>query len=410
MRLKALQGLEREKLEAEYKELEEKIAYYQRLLSDEALLRSVLKEELGAIRERYGDDRATEIQEVEDEIDIEDLIEEEECCYTLSDTGYIKRMPVDAYRSQKRGGRGVNAQNLKEEDFVRTMCSASSHDYLLFFTNIGKVHRIKGYRIPEAGRTARGTAIVNVLPLEPDEQVTAMLPTRQMQTEDYLVMVTRNGTVKRLRLEQLNTARRAGIRALTLDEGDALIAVLKTDGTNDIFLATSEGMAICFNEGDIRPMGRGASGVRGIKLNGSDFVVGAEIAAWGKQLLSVTENGYGKRTEMVEYMRLGEDGARGPQNRGGKGMRNYGINEKTGRVTGICIVDDSDDIMLIETGGVIIRMAASAVNIYKRGTRGVILMRVEDGNRVIGIVRVDQVQEEPGDGTEPAEDEPAQTD
>lgn len=390
MRLKALQGLEEEKLRAEYAELEEKIAYYKQLLTDETMLRNVLKDELTAIRDKYGDDRITEIQDVEDEIDIEDLIEEEDCCYTLSNTGYIKRMSVDSYRSQKRGGRGVNAQNLKDEDFVENLFSASSHDFILFFTNIGKAHRVKGYRIPECSRTARGTAIVNVLPLEPEEKVTAVVPTRELTGDECLVMVTKNGTVKRLQLKQLNTARKAGIRALTLDEGDELIAVLKTNGNNDIFMATRNGMAICFNENDVRLMGRDAVGVRGIRLDEGDQVIGAEIAAWGKQLLTVTENGYGKRTEMVEYMRLSENGERGPQGRGGKGLKNYAISEKTGAVAGILIVDDNDDVMLVETGGVIIRMSAADVNIYKRGTMGVRLMRVADGNRVVSITRVAQ--------------------
>ncbi len=397
MQLRRLQGLEKEKLEKEYQELEEKIAYYERLLSDPELRKSVLKEELTAIRDQYGDERITQIQDVEDEIDIEDLIEEEECCYTLSNTGYIKRMPVDSYRSQKRGGRGVTGQNLKEEDFVRNLFSASSHDYILFFTNLGKVHRIKGYRIPEAGRAARGVAIVNVLPLEPGEKVTAMLPTRELKGDAYLMMVTRQGTVKRLKLEQLNTARKAGIRALTLDEGDELIAVMKTDGNNDLFLATRNGMAICFNENDVRPMGRDAVGVRGIKLEEGDVVIGAEIAAWGKQLLTVTENGYGKRSEMVEYMRRNEQGERGPQSRGGKGLRNHAVNEKTGAVAGIVIVDDHDDVMLVETGGVIIRMAAADVNIYKRGTMGVKLMRLAEGNRVVSITRVTQEEETESD-------------
>ncbi len=390
MRLKALQGLEEEKLRAEYAELEEKIAYYKQLLTDEAMLRNVLKDELTAIRDKYGDDRITEIQDVEDEIDIEDLIEEEDCCYTLSNTGYIKRMSVDSYRSQKRGGRGVNAQNLKDEDFVENLFSASSHDFILFFTNIGKAHRVKGYRIPECSRTARGTAIVNVLPLESEEKVTAVVPTRELTGDECLVMVTKNGTVKRLQLKQLNTARKAGIRALTLDEGDELIAVLKTNGNNDIFMATRNGMAICFNENDVRLMGRDAVGVRGIRLDEGDRVIGAEIAAWGKQLLTVTENGYGKRTEMVEYMRLNENGERGPQGRGGKGLKNYATSEKTGAVAGILIVDDNDDVMLVETGGVIIRMSAADVNIYKRGTMGVRLMRVADGNRVVSITRVAQ--------------------
>lgn len=394
MRLKALQGLEHEKLLNEYKEIEERIAYYKQVLGDINLVRGILKDELIAIRDKYGDERLTEIQEVEDELDIEDLIEEEDCCFTLSKHGYVKRMPLSEYRAQKRGGRGINSANLKEEDYVKDIFSASTHDFILYFTNIGKVHRKKGYQIPEAGRTARGTAIINVLPLEPGEYVTASVTTRDMESEEYLIFVTRQGTVKRLKLNVLNTARKSGIRALTLDEGDELIAVLKTDGNNDIFLATHDGMAICFNENDIRPMGRDATGVRGMRLDEGDYVIGAEIAAWGKQLLTVTENGYGKRTEMVEYMRLNDKGERAPQNRGGKGLKNYEISEKTGKIAGICIVSDEDDVMLIENGGVIIRMPVSGINIYKRATTGVILMRVEESNRVIGLTRVDKEETE----------------
>ena len=290
MQLKRLQGLEREKLEAEYQELEKRIAYFQELLSNETMLKGVLKDELIAIRDKYGDDRRTEIQDVEDEIDIEDLIEEEQCVFTLSHAGYIKRVPASTYRAQRRGGRGVTGQTLREEDFVESVFSASTHDYLLFFTNAGRVHRRKGYQIPEAGRTARGTNIVNILPLEPGEKVTAGITVHDLE-EDNLLFVTKQGTVKRLELNCLNTARKAGIRALTLGEGDELIAVLKTTGNEDILLATAHGMAICFNENDVRIMGRDAAGVRGIALDADDYVVGAGIAAEGKQLLTVTENG-----------------------------------------------------------------------------------------------------------------------
>ncbi len=394
MQLKRLQGLERDKLLSEYKELEEKIAYYKKVLGDMDLVKGILKDELLAIRDKYGDDRMTRIEEVEDEIDIEDLIEEEDCCYTLSSQGYIKRMPVDTYRSQKRGGRGINAQNLKEEDYVKSIFIASTHDYVLFFTDTGKVHRKKGYLIPEASRTARGTAIVNVLPLEPGEQVTAMLLTRELTEDSYLVMVTRNGTVKRLQLDSLNTARKAGIRAITLEEGDHLASVIKTSGNDNIILATAQGMAILFNENDIRPMGRDAAGVRGIRLDEGDFVVGAELAQEGKCLLTVTEKGYGKRTQLTEYLRTAEDGSRQPQGRGGKGLKNYNITEKTGPVAGCCVVGEEDDLMLIESGGVIIRIPASDVNVYKRDTQGVIVMRVEDGDRVIGVERLDPADEE----------------
>ena len=393
MQLKRLQGLEREKLQNEYDELEKRIEYYRELLSDENMLKGVLKDELLAIRDKYGDDRRTEIQDVEDEIDIEDLIEEEQCVFTLSHAGYIKRVPASTYRAQKRGGRGVTGQTLKEEDFVESVFSASTHDYILFFTSLGKVHRKKGYQIPEAGRTAKGTNIVNILPLEPGETVTAGITVHEFD-DDNLMFVTKQGTVKRVLLSSLNTARKAGIRALTLNEGDELIAVMKTNGDNNILLATRDGFAICFNESDVRVMGRDAAGVKGITLLDGDEVVGAGIAEPGKQLLTVTELGYGKRTEMNEYLRLDETGERRPQQRGGKGLKNYNITAKTGRIAGVAIVSGEDDVMLIENGGVLIRMAASDINVYKRDTQGVILMRVEEGNRVISIERVDPEQEE----------------
>ena len=401
MQLKRLQGLEREKLEAEYEELEKRIEYYRELLANEEMLKGVLKDELVAIRDKYGDDRLTEIQDVEDEIDIEDLIEEEQCVFTLSHAGYCKRVPASTYRSQKRGGRGVTGMTTKEEDFVEGVFTASTHDYILFFTNLGKVHRRKGYQIPEAGRTAKGTNLVNLLPFEPGEKVTAGITVHEFD-EDYLVFVTKNGTVKRLELASLNTARKAGIRALTLSDGDELIAVMKTDGKQDIMLASADGMAICFNENDVRVMGRDAAGVRGMALDAGDSIVGAGIAAKGKQLLSVTEYGYGKRTDIEEYMRLGDDGVRRPQQRGGKGLKNYNITAKTGRIAGVAIVDDEDDVMLIENGGVLIRMAAADINVYKRDTQGVILMRVEAGNRVISVDRVDREPEETADEHEEA--------
>ena len=390
MRLKALQGLDREKLQNEYKELEDRIAYYERVLGDMGLVKSILKDELTAIRDKYGDERRTEIQDVEDEIDIEDLIEEEDCCYTLSNAGYIKRLPVDTYRTQRRGGRGVSGQSLKEEDYVKNLFIASTHDYVLFFTNTGRVHRKKGYLIPEAGRTARGTNIVNILPLEQGERVTAMLLTREFTDHEYLMMVTRGGTVKRIRLDALYTARKAGIRALSLDDGDELIAVLKTNGSDNILLATRQGMAICFAETDVRPMGRDAAGVRGIRLDDGDEVVSAAVAAEGKSLLTVTENGYGKRTAVESYLR-GED--RQPQARGGKGLRNYRLTEKTGLVAGAAIVDDTNDVMLIESGGVVLRTPAASINLYGRDTQGVILMRIEEGNRVIGVEAISNTEE-----------------
>ena len=397
MRLKALQGLDREKLQNEYQELEDRIAYYERVLGDMGLVKSILKDELTAIRDKYGDERRTEIQDVEDEIDIEDLIEEEDCCYTLSNAGYIKRLPVDTYRTQRRGGRGVGGQSLKEEDYVKNLFIASTHDYVLFFTNTGRVHRKKGYLIPEAGRTARGTNIVNILPLEQGERVTAMLLTREFTDHEYLMMVTRGGTVKRIRLDALYTARKAGIRALSLDDGDELIAVLKTNGSDNILLATRQGMAICFAETDVRPMGRDAAGVRGIRLDDGDEVVSAAVAAEGKSLLTVTENGYGKRTAVEAYLR-GED--RQPQTRGGKGLRNYRLTEKTGLVAGAAIVDDTNDVMLIESGGVVLRTPAASINLYGRDTQGVILMRIEEGNRVIGVEAISNTEETEESGEE----------
>ena len=389
MRLKALQGLDREKLENEFKELQAKIAYYLELLADPAKIRLVLREELLEIRDRFGDKRKTEIQEIEDEIDIEDLIEEETCAFTLSKQGYIKRMPVDTYRTQSRGGRGVNAQNLKEEDYVKSLNIASTHDHMLFFTDKGKVHHRKGYQIPEAGRTARGTAIVNVLPLEPGESVTAMVITREFNENEYLMMVTSKGTVKRIPFIALKTNRKTGIRAITLEDGDHLINVIRTEGNDNVILATSEGMAICFNENDVRPMGRDAAGVRGILLSATDYVVGAEKAEEGKTLLTITENGFGKRTELVEYLRTGPNGEKIAQGRGGKGLKNYNITPKTGKVAGCRMVAENDDIMVIENGGVIIRTPVTNINVYKRDVQGVIVMRIEEGNKVVSIERVE---------------------
>ena len=404
MRLIALQGLNREKLEAEYKELEQKIAYYQELLADEGKMRGVLRDELIEIRDKFGDKRKTEIQEIEDEIDIEDLIEEEVCAFTLSNQGYVKRMPVDTYRTQSRGGRGVNAQNLKEEDYVKSINIASTHDHILFFTDIGKVHHRKGYQIPEAGRTARGTAMVNVLPLEPGETVTAMVVTREFDDNEFLVMATRKGVVKRLPFIALKTNRRTGIRAITLDEDDHLINVLRTNGNDNIILATAGGLAICFNENDVRCMGRDAAGVKGITLNDGDIVVGAQKWEEGKTLLTVTENGYGKRTDLPEYLRTGPEGEKIPQSRGGKGLKNYNITPKTGNVAGCVVVDETDDVMLIENGGVIIRVPASSINVYKRDVQGVIIMRLPEGNKLVSLERVPSDQEETAETPETAEE------
>ena len=394
MRLKALQGLDREKLQAEFDELQKRIAYYLELLENPEKLKGVLRDELIAIRDKFGDDRKTEIQDIEDEIDIEDLIEEETCAFTLSNEGYIKRMPVDTYRTQSRGGRGVNAQNLKEEDYVKSLNIASTHDHMLFFTDKGKVHHRKGYQIPESGRTARGTAIINVLPLEAGESVTAMVITREFDENEYLMMVTRNGTVKRIPFIALKTNRKGGIRALTLDEGDQLVNVIRTTGDDKIILATRDGMAICFHEDDVRPMGRDAMGVKGITLVDGDYVIGAQRYDEGKTLLTVTVNGFGKRTEMSEYLRTGPEGEKIPQSRGGKGLKNYNITEKTGPIAGCCAVSETDDVMLIENGGVIIRVPAASINIYKRDVQGVIVMRIEEGNELVSIEAVENMEPE----------------
>ncbi len=389
MQLKRLQGLEKDKLLAEFQELQEKIAYYNRVLSDMNLVKEIVKEELTAVRDKYGDKRYTEIQDVEDEIDDEDLIDEEDCCYTLSNAGYMKRLPVDTYRSQRRGGRGISGQSLKEEDYIKNLFIASTHDHLLFFTNTGRVHRKKGYLIPEAGRTARGTNIVNILPLEADEKVTAMLLTREFAENEYIMMVTRKGTVKRMQLSDLYTARKAGIRVLTIDEGDELIAVMKTTGEDNILIATRQGMAICFDENDVRCMGRMATGVRGIRLAEGDEVVGAAVAEEGKALLSVTEKGYGKRTLVENYLRNGE-----VQSRGGAGKKNYRLTEKTGCVVGACVVSDDEDLLLIESSGVVLRTPVENIGIYGRDTQGVILMRISEGNRLIAMQKTEHSEPE----------------
>ena len=382
MRLKALQGLDREKLENEYKELEEKIAWFQKVLSDEGLVRQILKEELTAIADKYGDDRITEIQDVEDEIDIEDLIEEEECVFTLTQAGYIKRTPVSEYTAQSKGGMGKKGITTREEDVVTDLFTASTHDYLFFFTDTGKVYRKKGYQIPESGKTAKGTNIVNILQVEQGEKIQTMIHTRELDNENlFLVMVTRNGTVKRLPVSTLKNIRASGIRALRMDEGDQLISVRETDGTRKILIATHDGQAICFDENDVRPMGRDAMGVRGIRLREGDYVVGAARARAGKTVLSITENGYGKRTPVEEYRIT---------NRGGLGIKNYAVTEKTGSVVGIKVVDGSEDLLLVTQGGILIRTAVDNIRTAGRSTQGVIVMRFkEEGDQVIAMALTD---------------------
>ena len=390
MRLKALQGLEREKLQNEYDELEKRIAYFRELLADPEKVKAVLRDELIAIRDKYGDERKTEIQDIEDDIDIEDLIEEEQCVFTLSHGGNIKRVPVDEYTAQKRGGKGVRAATLRDEDYVDTVFTASTHDYILFFTNRGRCYRKKGYLIPEAGRTARGVNIVNFIQVEKDEKVNAMLHVREMDDDSFLVFATRSGTVKRMPLSALRNIRTSGIRALTLDEGDELINVMRTDGSQNILMATHNGQAICFAETDVRPMGREAVGVRGIRLKDGDWVVGAEIAQPDAGVLSITENGYGKRTPAADYIRGGE----GPQHRGGSGMKNYNITDKTGPVAAVKVVYDTDDVLVVSDDGVIIRMEAAGISELGRATQGVRIMRLSEGARVISVALTDRAESE----------------
>ncbi|SBW11844.1 DNA gyrase subunit A [uncultured Eubacteriales bacterium] len=395
MRLIALQGLNREKLQVEYDELMVRIAYFNELLGSESMLREVLKTELVEIRDKFGDDRVTEIGFAEDDLDIEDLIEEENSVFTLTSAGYIKRLPVSTYKAQRRGGKGITAMATKEEDYVETVFTASTHDFILFFTSKGRVHRKKGYQIPEAGRTAKGTNLVNVLPIEPDEKVTAMIHLREFPEDRYLCMVTRNGTVKRIQLSSINTARKAGIRCITLDEGDELISVRETDGEQAILISTFKGASICFLETDVRCMGRDATGVRGIKLRDGDYVIGATCAQRGCHVLMVTENGYGKRTEMDEYIR-----GDGPQNRGGYGLKGYNVTDKTGGVVGLKVVCDEDDLLIINDAGVIIRMAVKDVNSYSRTAQGVKVMNLGDGVKVISIALTDHEEPEDEESTE----------
>ncbi len=387
MRLKALQGLDREKLQTEYKELEEKIAYFLRILSDESLVKSILKEELTAIAEKFGDDRKTEIQDVEDELDIEDLIEEEQCVFTLTENGYIKRTPVSEYAAQSKGGMGKKGITTREEDTVVDVFTASTHDYILFFTDTGKVYRKKGYQIPESGKAAKGVNIVNILQVETGERVQAMLHFRETGDEElYLFMTTRNGTVKRLEVSALKNLRNNGIRALTLDEGDELISVVETRGHDRMLIATHDGQAVCFDETDVRAMGRVAVGVRGIRLREGDYVIGAARADADKTVLSITENGYGKRTPIEEYRIT---------NRGGMGIRNYMVTDKTGPVVGMKVVDGTEDLLLVTAAGILIRTPVENIRVAGRATQGVIVMRFkEEGDRVISLALADPEEKE----------------
>ena len=386
MQLKRLQGLEKEKLEAEFAELEKKIAYYDQLLSDEEMLRGVLKDELIQIRDKYGDDRKTEIGFVEDDIDIEDLIEEEQCVFTMTQAGYLKRTPASEYAAQSKGGMGKKGITTREEDVVESVFTASTHDEILFFTDKGKVYKKKGYQIPQAGKTAKGTNIVNVLQVESGERVQVMLHVEKMEQESYLVMVTRKGTVKRITLSSLKNIRNNGIRAIKMDEDDQLVEVRQTDGAKKILIATHDGMAVCFDENDVRVMGRDAYGVRGIKLRDGDYVVGAARATAGKTVLSITENGYGKRTPVEEYRIT---------NRGGLGIKNYAVTEKTGPVVGIKVVDGSEDLLLVTAAGILIRTHVDTIRIAGRATQGVIVMRFkEEGDKVISLALAEREEEE----------------
>ena len=392
MRLISLQGLNREKLEAEYKELEERIAYFNQLLASEEMLRGVLKDELTAIRDKYGDDRVTEIQDVEDEIDIEDLIEEEQCVFTLTQAGYIKRTPVSEYAAQSKGGMGKKGITTREEDYVVDVFTASTHDYILFFTDTGKVYRKKGYQIPESGKTAKGTNIINILQVEQGERVQTMLHYREAGEEElYLFMVTRQGTVKRLPVQALKNLRNNGIRALRLDEGDELVCVRETDGNKKILIATHDGMAVCFDENDVRSMGRDAMGVRGIRLREGDYVVGAARAIEGKTVLSITEKGFGKRTPVEEYRIT---------NRGGLGIKNYAVTDKTGPIVGVKVVDGSEDLLVVTQAGILIRTHVDAIRMAGRATQGVIVMRFkEEGDKVISLALAER--EENAETVEP---------
>ena len=382
MRLKALQGLDREKLQNEYDELEKKIAYLVSLLEDPEKLKGVLKDELLAIADKYGDDRKTEIQDVEDEIDMEDLIAEEECVFTLSHNGYIKRTPAAEYRAQSRGGKGVRGMATREEDYVESVFTASTHDFILFFSSRGQVYVRKGYQIPEAGRSARGTNIVNILPLEPEEKISAMLRGKGLQEDDFIMFFTKNGVTKRMSQGELRNVRKNGIRALDIREGDELVQALTTHGSEKLLVVTRGGMAIRFDENDVRPMGRTAAGVRAIRLKDGDEVVAAVRATdEDAAVLTVTENGYGKRTRIGEYS---------VQGRGGQGLKTYQITQKTGEIVGAKKVTGEEDILLVSDDGTIIRMEAGGISLLGRATQGVRLMRPAEGAHVVAMARTER--------------------
>ncbi|QNU66972.1 DNA gyrase subunit A [Ruminiclostridium herbifermentans] len=379
MRLGRLTGLEREKIENEYNELIEKINYYKNVLANEVLVLGIIKDELRVIKDKYADDRRTKIEIDEYEIDMEDLIEEEESVITLTHFGYIKRLPADTYTSQRRGGKGIIGLSTREEDFVKDLFVTTTHHYIMFFTNKGKVYRLKAYEIPESGRQAKGTAIVNLLQLDGDERITTVIPIQEYKEGQYLIMATRNGLVKKTDVMEYSNIRKGGLAAVSLREDDELIDVKLTDGNQDIIISTYNGMAIRFKETDARPIGRVSQGVKGIELEEGDHVIGMEVCTENTTLLVVTENGFGKRTELDEYK---------VQNRGGKGVLTYRITEKTGKSAGMKLVSGDDDIMLISSDGTIIRMKVSEVSILGRATQGVTLMRMADGVKVVSIARM----------------------
>ena len=385
MRLGRLSGLEQEKLNEEYREIEGKIASFREILSSDYNVLEVVKAELREIRAQYADERRTEITAAADDIDIEDLIEEQDSTYTLTHAGYIKRMPTSAYRTQRRGGRGVNAMATREEDFVRSIFNASTHDNILFFSNLGKVYKLKGYQIPEAGRAAKGQNIINLLEIEPGEKITAMFPIREFTDDKYMVFVTKYGTIKRVVLSDLQNIRKVGLRALSLAEGDLLVDVRLTEGHENILIATHQGRAITFDETEVRAMGRQAAGVRGIRLADGDYVVGAARARKGAQVLSVTENGYGKRTPVEDFS---------IHHRGGGGILLHGLTDKTGLVAGIAVVDPENDIMMITDDGVIIRTPVEDIRQCGRNSQGVIVMRTGEDVKVISIARTDKEEED----------------
>ena len=390
MRLIQLQKLNGEKIEDEYNELKEKTEEYQALLADEEKLLGQIKLELSAIAEKYGDERRTGIEAAIDDVDYEDLIEEEDCVITMTHFGYIKRIPVATYKSQHRGGRGISGMSTREEDFVEDLIVASSHDYLVFFTSKGKMYKIKAYRVAETSRTAKGTAIVNILPLENDEHVTAMIPIREFEEGKYLTMITKRGFVKKTALTDYDTNRKGGIIAIGLREDDELISVNLTDGDKHIIIGTKNGMCIRFAETDVRPMGRTASGVTGIKLKADDYVIGANVGGEDSTLLTITENGYGKKTPVSEFKL---------QFRAGKGVTGYKITEKTGLIAGMSIVTNDDDVIVITTEGVIIRMSVAEISEFGRVTQGVRVMRLDEGVKIKSIERT-QKEEEEEDTTE----------